>query len=623
MTSTQRELNDTEAIIRRGFPAVGVVCSGLVFTFAVSQGWWPFVGPIGGVLVGSLLGFGWTISTKRISEQKTVEHINTKFMFALVNVYVSLLFLSSHTAFRTRPIIIYVAIGIIGILFTRQIQYGSRFGIVLVQIIIVAVATYYSSQIVFPAGAYNVDTERLIPMIQRVIATGGVDTSMFYSVTPVHQILVAILSLVTDVGVKESYIFGSLMAMGTSILVISTIVYIFQSLSQKEVLFAVLLYAMASFTLRRGLFPFKGNFFRPLILIIAIYALDISNSRYKRYLLIVIISFLALVTGHQYSSGMATIIVMSIAIYSVLRWVIPVDGRRINVRRHMIIPAILIVLLLSYSIYATESPALIKRIGGLLASIAEIGRSSGSTGGRYTQLDPYVLAVSTIGQFILYAIGTLGIIISVQRSSLQLDRIVTWIGTVCLMLALSAFVNAFVIPTPRIHGLLALFGLNIVGGVGLAALADQYGNIGISSIYIIIAVFLVFSLASPVAGASLSVVDDEVPQYRKYQTSQEQTFIQWSNAHIVGSYASMEVPTTDVPVTIVDNGTPAQGITNTTKIPQGTLYQYNEIAAERGIRTSNQPILGGRSYAFVTVSNATITDSQIYINGEQRVYLKN
>ena len=608
---------------RRAVLAVGAVCSALVFIFVILNAWLAFVGPIGGVFIGALIGIGVTLSTRSRESMNADSGIGHKLTFIVINLYVVLIYYAHHSAVRSRPLIVYVAFGVIGVILSKQIMSDCRFDLVLLQIAIVAVATYYTSQIAYPAGAFNVDTKRLIPMIREVIASGGVDPSMFYSVTPLHQILIAILSQLTEAGVQEAYIFTSVVAMGFSVAIISTIRSAIPSLSSQEVLFAVLLYATTSFTLRRGLFPFKGNFFRPLILIAAIYSLKMVGDEVDaRYFPVIGVCFLALVSGHQYSSGIATIIVMTFATYSVWYWYWPASDTKTAVRRLAVISILFFIILISYSIYATESPGIIKRIAGFLAALMEIGRAQGSTGGRFSKINFFVLLVSTVGQFLLYTLATLGIVVAVQRVRPQLDSLITWIGVAFGMLALSAFVNAFVIPTPRVHGLLAMLGLNITGGIGLVSLSEIRGKVGLTTTHIVVALFLMFSLASPVAGASLSVVDDQIPQYRNFQTLPEEEFDAWATTYVQEDLVSMEVPTSEVPVDIVDNGHPPIALTNTSKIPSGTIYQHNEIGAERGVRISNQPVLGGRSYAFLSFSPRSASDSKIYTNSEQRLYKK-
>jgi hypothetical protein len=620
-----------EKLFRNWFSVFAIVLSATILSFAVISGWWAFLGPIAGVFMGSVLGFVFVFHLSPVNDKvATIESkgLNNKLSFSIIFLYIASIYALHHGSMMSRPLLTYLLLSFVCLVLVVQILSENGIGASILQIIMVFAPTYYTSQIAYPAGAYNVDTERLIPMIQSVIAQAGVDPSMFYSVTPSHQVFVSILAIVSDGNVESTYIWASLFVMTVSILGIYIVCKCIPILSKQEILFAILLYAAASFTLRRGLFPFKGNFMRPLILIASAYSLKMIWNRFeKRYFYIVVVSFLMLVTGHQYSSGMATIILCSFMLYAVVAKGLDSDQYS-SIPTALVLSLLVMVSFLSYSIYSTEHAGIIKRIAGLLASLANIGASQGSSGGRYTSFNFLVLLLSTVGQFILYMLGIAGIAVAIRRKSPELDSVFTWVSIAFIMLGLSAFVNAFVIPTPRVHGLLAMFGLNIFAAIGICSLrkvTNHMGttrfNIGVS--HIVIIVFVVFSLASPIAGASLSIVDDQVPQYRKFDTNSEGASDAWADTYGVENIYRMQVPASEVPIDIVKSNEPARGVTAAHRLPAGSIYQYKILAAERGIRVDNQPILGGRNYAFIYLSTRSQTDDLIYSNGRNTFYINN
>lgn len=597
----------------------GALFVGLVAVYAiVSRGWWAFTGPALGIVVGAgivgLLGDHDRAPTPRNCKLLS----DPKIGLSLALFYAVAVIVSYYHVEFSRPLVHYALIGIVTASVSIQILNGVDRTIILIQVLIIGFATYWSSQIAYPAGAFNVDTKEFLTMISTVVSVSGVSPEMYYSRTPVHQVYVAVSVLIWGTKIQFSYIFLATLLLTLSVIPVALLDRVVSPLSKREALFSAFIYMTASFTIGRGLAPHKSNFFRfSILLIVFLYFRLKRSGPAPRLFLSGLLIIISLIAGHSYSAGILAIILISLelgnGLYSRRIYTKDYDGRQ------QLIVLTLLIMFISYSMYVFSGGGIVRRVAAVVQSVFGI-TGGGTTGGRYSNFDLTILFFSTVSQFILYSCGVAGILLMFQENEIDFDNVVIWVLIAAGMMLFSLLINAFQIPVQRIHGILAAFGLNIGAAISIIAIDKKIPE-GISSYVVpmLMIIFVVFSLASPVAMVSLSPVADDIPQFRQFETEQSRSGSTWESQYLNEDALSMEVPRSEVPIVPIGQ---KYAVVDRDAIPTGKIYVYNDLAAKRGIILENRPTIGGRTYRFTNNSKSVSRDSQVYSNGGVQINIK-
>ncbi|WP_136592348.1 hypothetical protein [Salinigranum halophilum] len=586
----------------------------------------PFLGVAIGICAGGVLAivlpteFDWTRTANSPPDWRVG--------WISVALYVAGTIWIFRPIYRERPVAQYVLFGLMAGVLGYLIYRGQSRRHVLPQLLIFAFITYWSSQFAFPVGINGPDTFAFIPASTEILNSGHIPRRIVYKSTPLHMIYVSMMSLVNGESVQLSYYLGSIFCLLVSVALVSALSEAIPSLDRRTALFAALVFAISSFSLQRGMYPTKLNFFKPLIMIGILAAYHSAYSEYSgtKFVPIVLVCVSGLVFGHTYSTGILMIVVGVLAAFSVLVYISGNLDYSETVPAGSMVRIALIPPLALFGYAFGGTTGIIGRLQSIALSIlaplgqSEVSSASGSGGGRYATLSLDVLLFSTASQTILFLLSVVGCVVLIRRRDWGFDSILVWIVAGLSLIGFSLVFNAVDIPTPRVYTLLAMFGLNIAVVVGIFAVARVLrGNYRGSVAAVIIVIFAVTSLASPVAGMTLSPLGDDIPHFRKYTTPQEERAEDWHHVYSNSNYwfdrTHLNAPTEPV--------SEFQETIDRNRISMNQSYVYTDLARRTGILSNTSSTgLGGRSFTFVRYPITSQNDNIIYQNGQETVFLR-
>ena len=617
----------TVQFIRRIAPYLILIVALIATILVMVLGFWAFIGPVLGALIGGTLGVGNRLWGSHVDLTFQSRPLEWRIPAIVTSCFVLSMIVMYRPVLGYRPLAHYGVLGAMAGFLAYEIYVGQSRRQILPQITVFFFLTYWSTQFIFPLGANAPDTAAFIPAINSILETNHISSNFIYSNTPGHMIYVASVVEITGLDTLNTYHALSILALVTTVILVGYLDQVVESINDRTALYASLFFGIMGFTFRRGLFPNKMNFFKPLILIVVIttFALAFARWAQKPYTILGIISILALVVGHTYSMGAAVMIITTIWAFNKLsragKKLDYVDSFPIRPVTAFVFTGITV--LMGYSL--TVKGSIIRRLSSITISVlAFVGyyggpATGGSSGGRYSELSLELLFFSTAGQFILFVLGVAGISAAFRYRDWAYDVITAWIAFGIGMLALSVFINAVDIPTPRIYSLIGMFGLNIMMVVGLILVTRAFSKSRRpSAAAIIIAVFAVLSFSSPVASVTLSPVGDQVPHVRQFETAPNAATTEWVNGHMADEYLTSQVARTKLPMQKIGS---QSATIDTARIQEDAVYIYTDLARETGvISDSDSPSLGGRRYVFLEQSPQSKKDNLIYTNRESKVY---
>jgi hypothetical protein len=539
------------------------------------------------------------------------------YVVAFVGIY--------RTVLYTRPIAHYALVGSAAALIAYQIWIGQPRRQVLTQVVVLAFFSYWSTQFIYPAGVLSPDGG-FVSTSATIAQTGAVPTGVAYQNTPAHMIYVAEGLLLTGLSGPIGYQLLSVCALLTTVLLVGSIDRAAPRLPRRVALYGALVFALMSFTLRRGMFPGKTNFFKPLLMILLLASLFIihySTNR-QRWSLLAVACLPTLVFGHTYSAGAALLLVGSVWAYHRTSDVLDGLDYESALPRPKITAlfTIICVAVVGYSLIGGSG--IINRSAGISTSVFDLfapaAQTQGTSGGRYSALSLRVLLFSTVAQGVLFALSVLGIGLAIRRRDWSLDLIVVWIAVGLGLLGFSAIANAVDIPTPRIYFLLVVFGLNLVAAIGVFRLAHSATpSVQSATVAVVTFLFVVSSLASPVGSVGLSPVSDEIPSKWRYETAPDLEEHAWADEF--GTESLLETRSTGTEIPLKRTGAKTVGI-DYANLSGDTPYEYRDLARDRGVGFGGRSeSLGGNQILFLSTSGEQRRDSRVYANGKSTVFV--
>lgn len=615
--------------VRRVAPYLILFVAAAATALVVVLEFWAFLGPVLGALIGGVLGVGHRLFGGSFEFTYQNRPLDWRLPAIGTSLFIVTMIAIYRPVYGFRPWSHYVVFGAMAGFLAYQIYVGQPRRQVIVQLVVFTFLTYWSTQFVFPVGAYAPDTAAFVPATNAILEANTVPTQSLYSSTPGHMIYVASTVEVSGLATDHLYLILSTLALVCAIVLTGYLDRVVESIDGRTALYAALFFGVMGFTLRRGFFPNKMNFFKPLIVIVilSVFALASSDRNTRAYAIVGIISVFGLVFGHTYSTGAA---IMVIGVLWVFIRFVRVGGEldydsSTPTRSATAFVFFAVVVFLGYSLVDTGS--LINRLASLvLSTLSTTGQyagsaSSGTSGGRYSSLSLPLLLFSTAGQMMLFALSVAGVSAAFDFRDWSYDAILTWVAAGMGIIAFSVFVNAVDIPTPRIYSLLGMFGLNVVMVVGIALIIRTIKKHRASVTAVIVLTFAILSLTSPVAGLALSPIDDQVPHVRTYQTFSNTHANDWAERHISEEYYTAQRAKTRLPMKMESNSI---ATIDRAQISNEQLYVYTALAAETGVIFDSQaPALGGRQWVFLEILQASDSDDTIYSNGSEEVLIKN
>lgn len=616
-------LRRVEAVVRHyaSIP-VAILCLAALYLF-ISIGYRSILGPIFGATLGALAAVFILHILKPEDEGITTAPPDYRIAGIITCLYVFAIFTMYRFSLYERPVAHYLVFGGFAGYIAYEIATGARKIRVIPQLLILTFFTYWSIQLAFPAGMYQTDTRSMyLPAIQNALANGTIEGLTAYLG---HLVYVTENIVITGLSPQIGYFILSTLVLTGTLLMISILDRIFPAISSQVALYSALFFGCMGWTLGRGFHPGKLSFFYALTLllgfVVVIQYITFSQQQRRSWTIVGIVVALALIFGHRFSAGAALVFLVAIAGFALLISIIPSSKAAYFHRGSAII------FVSAYGLAIMGTPIhqgpITARFVGLMSSIFFLGTPSSGRGGpgRYSELSTELLLMSTAGQAILFGLGILGAAIAIRRADWEYDLTIFWMGVLALFLLMSLVFNAAATQPQRFYSLLGLFGLNVLGGVALVYLTRSDNSLFTPrTVFVIIFVFAVLSLSSPVAGIHLSIVSDDVPHSRYYNTSQLTESNNWVNEYGGNEETILRTtpPETELPYE-ADSG--ATAIVNTSQIPSGERYVYTQSAVNTGIRHTGGLGLGDRSFVFLRLDPPR-DDSIIYANGNTTIYIR-
>lgn len=623
----------------RKYSAVLLLIIGVSLSYLfISIQFWSVVGPIFGVAIGALIAIiGSIYAYFQLSEGprdvRNRDPLDVRIPIVLTSAYVTGMVVLLRSVNYYRPPLLYALFGGYTAIVGYQIARGEPRRRVVPQMLILAFFIYWSSQFLFPAGMYDPDTVRVyVPSIQSTLESGHLDPSQQGRYGG-HLTYVTIFTLIGGLPVQQSYFLLATFLLVGTILLISILDEVLPQITPSVALYAALVFCTTSWMLGRGMHPNKLNFFYPLTLLLGLSALKLyqaewnSSQETKAWSLVGFVVGPAIAFGHRFSAGAALLFLLSIGGYVAL-------SRTVLAQEYEWVPyGPVLPFIAIYTLEVVGNPghqeSLTERVSSLVVSIVVTEESSiaavGGGPGRFSsQLQLDVLFVSTSAQTLLFALAVIGALWMFKQSKWEYDLLIFWMGVISVLLVVSLVHNSADTAPQRFYALLTLFGFNICAAIVLYRLSNarilEAGYISIdfgsSSVAVLLGIFAVASLASPIADTFTSPVGDEIPHFRQFDTEQQVQSERWSEEYS-GTAIEMTRPGHNVPT---ERTGPKTREADLSSVDPGTVVLYSNLSERTGLLSSGGLTVGGREFMFVS-SPQKVTDNQIYTNGESDAFV--
>jgi len=626
----------TVVSLLRNYSEVLLLAIGLSLSYLfISIQFWSVVGPIFGVVIGALIAvvgsiYAYFRSSTGTDRNSMYDPLDIRIPIVLTSVYVVGMIVLLRSANYYRPPLLYVLFGGYTAVVGYQIARGESRRRIVPQMLLLAFFIYWSSQFIFPAGMYDLDTvSRYIPSISSTLVTTELppEDARYGG----HLAYVTMFTLLSGLPVQQSYFLLATLVLVGTILCIGILDDVFPQINRSVALYAALVFCTTSWMLGRGMRPNKLNFFYPLILLLVLSAFNLYQADRRRlvdrnaWFVIGVIVGPAIVFGHRFSAGAALVFLLCVGIYVVL-------SRTALAQEYKWVPYGSVLPFIGiYALQVIGNPfhqgPLLNRLSGLIAAIFpsdETAQTAGGPGQYSSQIPLETLLLSTTAQTILFALAVLGAIWMFKRSEWEYDFLMFWMGVVSLLLIVSLVHNTADTAPQRFYALLALFGFNICAAIVLYRLSNatvlDTGHISVDfgnmSVAVLIGIFAVTSLASPVADTVTSPAGDDIPHFRQFDTTQQIQSERWAGEH---SQTAIEItrPDTEVPIRRTASTT---GEVDLSQVPSDTVVLYSSLSQRTGILASGGLTIGGREFVFVSSPQQT-ADNQVYTNGESEAFV--
>lgn len=620
----------------------------------------PFVGPAVGIVAGTVLA---VVLWRHLDIELPLETgpdrpLAWQLPVIVTALYVTGVVVSYRYTFQARPLVHYplfaAAVGFIA----YQIHRGQSGGQVLAHLCVVAFTTYWSSQLAYPAGYRNQDTPELLHGYEVVRTLGYVtEHATRYAHTPIQPIQSVQYLEILGLEFLTVYNLVAVLALTATIPLVGIVDRALPSISRQTALYAALFFSFISFTLNRGHIPNKINFFTPLTLIVVLVVLSITFTDRDRtnWVVVGLVTFTALLYGHEYSTGVTTLIVVTLLAFGIATTFVSVPsyGDRLSTQPFPVVLCFLFFLLFfSFSMF--NGSIALRLFGFIFGGIvllvfgADGILLAGAPTGRYGLLDFDVLLFATAVETFLLVFGVAGLLLFLRVGRRDLDAVAFWIIGGFGLIGVSIVISTASLPPHRIYAVLGLFGLNLTIALAVQTLSTGWTPVERlqrtlpdgTVLVVVVCLFAVLSLGSPIAAMSMSPLSDELPHDRQYETVPNNDGVAWIEAYgqtegIVWRHLSrhteeehlltMIVPHREMPVVATGEQT---AMIDRDNVEPGTIYMYSVLGEETGIHgpvdeSVEDRSLGGREFAWLVPNPDSEFDHVIYRNGETTFYQRN
>lgn len=602
---------------------IALICF-ILLAYILAKEYYSIFTPILGATIGALVAifFLHVWSTQR--EQVHSSPPDYRFAMIVTGIYISSMIWMYRLSLYQRPVVHYFAFGGFAAYIAYEIGVGANRTRIIPQLVALTFFTYWSVQFAFPEGMFAPDTRgKFIPTVRTALDSGFIhDISMLKYLS--HLTYVVETTAIAGVSAKLGYFLISTFVVLVTIFIISIMGDVMPSVSHQVALYGALFFSCMSWTLKSAFYPNKLNFFYALILVVGYAAIikfgSQSATTKRRWVVIGFIGALAIIFGHRFSAGVALVLLLTISLFVFFSPRVINYKERLSFRHVFYFVSAYILAIVGTPLH---QGALLRRMTDIVSSVvtglfprASSGAASGGSPGRYSALPLEELIISTSSQAIFFALAVFGAAYAVRRKDWEYDLVLAWIGAVSLLLFIGLMFNQSSVQPQRFYAYLGLFGLNICAGVGIVnILRSDIDIFSARTVSIIVLIFTVLSLGSPVAGIHFSFIGDDIPHTQKYNIQHQMSGEKWVHTYQGPQSIDMwyELPRSE------NSNTSAK--IDLSRIDRESRYMYSQEAQRTGVTISGGTGLGDRRKVFLEFIPSPI-DNKIYTNAETVAYTR-
>lgn len=439
-----------------------------------------------------------------------------------------------------KSIIYYVLIALSTFFLTIQIiivDSKRKSTFIFIEIILLAVNIYASTQFIFPLGIGGSDAPThfyslVVPIIENGhIQEGGVD-AFLYNKFPAHHILVASVSEALSTDPLQTYFnMGYLIMILPLVLVYSIGRSLYNNMAG---LFAALLLSTASYYIYWTTHAAAFTYAIPLMAILILSILRIVDKRNPSFFVISIIIIITLVFTHHYTSFISVMIILGVTILCITQ-----NRKDIIIRLRgfiIIFIAILITQWLYYSDFIRNAAILSEEWYDSLSSGSFI-----ASPGAYDVISFEMIIINTIGDALLMIFGVLGFyyLCESRKYDPKLTMILNMTVVLILLTAMGVLTNLIYLLPNRIYIFLLVISVATLIGIAFYKITanrsclfksgwkDIVRKSRIMIVALIVATIVFMSITSSIAGFETSPFIGEQPYIKLFDTNHEEISVKW------------------------------------------------------------------------------------------------
>lgn len=617
---------DLIQLLRVHAPKLLLVISVYFVYFFYRTGRTTFVFPVSGAVFGSLLA--WAVIKRQhpsfdmpfsIQPGTVVSTLTRpRLSVTVILLYVSAVLILATNSLYAHPAVMYPLHGLAFAYLALNVYYNGSKVYNLLQIFLVAVATYWSAQLIFPSG--SVSNLSHMRWGERIFEVGFVPEAYTYSYHPGFAIHSAALAEITTITPWKAFVFLAVVIVAGSVFVIGSLDNAIPSLSSRAVQLAALLFVTATFTLNRGLQPHTTSFFyvHTAVLFLVIFSV-LGRRQIHRYVIVGLVVMTAAIFGHTFSAGAPVMILLFGIPLLVIYHLLPIEDKdRYAIGSMALFLVSYAVLFFTHQLYYEGGGHIYGRGASFIISMRELfldpetdSTSTGTSGGVYGELPTDVLLQATFGDLLWFTLLFAGVCVLIARTRYDLDLVALLVAGGFMFLAASVVIHGADIPAQRVYQVIIVFGGCVAAGVGLLAITNST-PVRVRPVVLcsFVVLFAAFSLFSPVA--SLALTPLEVPHSQgHYSTAFDDAGAEWT-AEFADGQGARDTAYTSVNDTVA--------VVDHESLSEGDLYVYDTIYADSGVQLAPASDFGGGEIAFAQKSPDMMSDNRVYTNSGSQAY---
>ena len=590
-----------------------------------------------GGIVGALLFITLDLSKSKSEKFRPMKGANIRYISTfLFFVFYGLSFLTLLQGFYNKPFLYYLLISLcavataVDILFTDTKGTGA---LNLVKSLMIGLNLFLTDQIIFPHGNGAMDASANIfgkMSVTAILNTGHVPGSSTLTDFPFHYILVAENSMVTSISPAVMYycLGGTVMALG----ILCVFLIGRKLVSLKFGLIASLIYPSMDMVLFFGSHAHQMSYAMPFAIMAFTLILYRIRRRDSRFLILILILFLALTFTHHLSLFYVLCILLSLLIAEVVhhfrkpntRWVLlaPVLAYIVFFSVHMIyVSGLVPVFVHTFGRYfnlfinqaqrlaPTAPPTVPPTAPPTVPPTAPPTAPPVAPPTFYDLLPIENIFFNTFGSLVLMMLAVVGFLSFLRGSSLFKRAILSMSVILILLIGYDIFAPGHLMMPQRLYAYLQAFGLVFLATSAISRLSQRSYTRLISLLLIGLLVF--FSASSTIAGFETTLFLGNQGYVRTFKTPYEIHSNRWVKAYGSGELADLRFK---------------DGKINYPKISSNSLILLDKFDFMAGYKIRQDPRTRFGNYTLFKPDEKKTLRSldrwiKLYSNGMNHIYL--